>query len=79
MKMNLSSIRKEGGPVLPNVVFTVFFFLNMNLKWCVLLRGISKSVKTTDLNREINIVYQYVFQNSWQYNGFPVLRQSHRI
>lgn len=78
MKMNLSSIRKEGGPVLPNVVFTVFF-LNMNLKWCVLLRGISKSVKTTDLNREINIVYQYVFQNSWQYNGSPVLRQSHRI
>lgn len=36
----------------------------MNLKWCVLLRGISKSVKTTDLNREINTVYQYVFQNS---------------
>lgn len=51
----------------------------MNLKWYVLLRGISKSVKTTDLNREINTVYQYMFQNSWQYNGFPVLRQSHRI
>lgn len=67
MKMNLSSIRKEGGPVLPNVVFNCIFFLfflNMNLKWCVLLRGISKSVKTTDLNREINTVYQYVFQNS---------------
>lgn len=78
--MNLSSIRKEEGTVLPNVVFTVcFFFFYMNLKWYVLLRGISKSVKTTDLNREINTVYQYMFQNSWQYNGFPVLRQSHRI
>lgn len=77
MKMNLSSVRKEGGALLPNVVFNCifFFFLNINLKWCVLLRGISKSVKTTDLNSEINTVYQYVFQNSWQYNGFPVLRQ----